>query len=71
MRPIGKLHIPLEAVVQRAGNEVFINIPKLVVAKMPWHEAPTLQAQAEKQGPPGASVGALYGSVHAAAQGSQ
>lgn len=60
-----KLHIPLEAVVQRAGNEVFINIPKLVVAKMPWHEPPTMQAQTEKQGPPGASVGALYGSVHA------
>lgn len=66
-----KLHIPLEAVVQRAGDEVFINIPKLVVAKMPWHEAPTRQAQEEKQGPPGAAVGALYGSVQATAQASR
>lgn len=59
----GKLHIPLETVVQRAGSEIFINIPKLVAAKMPWQEPPTSQAQREKHGPSLDSVSMLYGSV--------
>lgn len=52
----GKLHIPLEGVVQRAGSEIFINIPKLVASKMPWHESPTQQSQQDKRGPPLDSV---------------
>lgn len=67
----GKLYIPLETVAQRAGSEVFINIPKLVVAKMPWHEPPTLQAYRDKLGPPAADVPALYGSVQATVARSQ
>lgn len=59
----GKLHIPLEAIVQRSGNEVFINIPKLVAGKMPWHEPPSPQGYREKLGPGESSVGALYGST--------
>lgn len=59
----GQLHIPLEAVVQRSGTDVFVNIPKLVAGKMPWHEAPTLQAYRDKQGPAEDSVAALYGSA--------
>lgn len=58
-----KLYIPLEAVVQRAGSEVFVNIPKLVAAKMPWHEPPTAQTQRDTQGPPLAGVARMYGSV--------
>lgn len=59
----GKLHIPLEAVVHRAGDEVFVNIPKLVAGKMPWHEPPTPLSQQEKFGPPLANVDNLYGST--------
>ncbi len=30
------IYIPLDAVVKRSGTDVFINIPKLVTAMMPW-----------------------------------
>lgn len=59
----GTLHIPLETIVQRAGNEVFVNIPKLVAGKMPWQEPPTLQDRREKRGPAESSVPVLYGSI--------
>lgn len=67
----GKLYIPVEAVVQRSGSEVFVNIPKLVAEKMPWHEPPTLQSYRDKLGPAATQVGALYGSVQASAMGPQ
>lgn len=56
-------YIPLDAVTARIGNRVHINIPTLVVGKMPWSEPPTADATAEKAGPPAASVTHLYGSV--------
>lgn len=59
----GKLHIPLETVVQRAGTDIFINIPELVATKMPWHEPPTRETQQDKEGVPLDSVAMLYGSV--------
>jgi ureidoacrylate peracid hydrolase len=55
-------YIPLEAVVKRSGNTVFINVPKLVVGYMPWHEPPTAAAQQAKRGPRKDEVGQLYGS---------
>jgi ureidoacrylate peracid hydrolase len=54
--------IPLDAVVRRAGSEVFINIPKLVVGKMPWSAPPTRAERSEKRGPPAAQVENLYAS---------
>ncbi|MFN2398117.1 MAG: hypothetical protein ABR543_05675 [Gemmatimonadaceae bacterium] len=54
--------IPLDAIVRRAGDAVFINMPKLVVGKMPWSEPPTRADQREKTGPSAASVERLYGS---------
>jgi ureidoacrylate peracid hydrolase len=56
------LYIPLDAVVRRAGSTVFINVPKMVVGKMPWTEPPTLADRDEKRGPSEASVESLYGS---------
>ncbi len=53
-------YIPLDAVTKRSGNAVFINIPKLVVGKMPWQEAPSRQDRQEKQGPPATNVNNLY-----------
>lgn len=54
--------IPLDAVVKRTGKQVFINVPKLVVGKMPWGEPPSGRERATKLGPPAAEVERLYGS---------
>lgn len=53
-------YIPLDAVTKRSGNEVFINIPKLVVGEMPWKEAPTTKDREAKQGPRAGDVDKLY-----------
>ena len=53
-------YIPLDAVTKRSGNEIFINIPKLVVGEMPWKEAPTRKDRAAKQGPRAGEVSKLY-----------
>ena len=55
-------YIPLDAVARRAGTDVFINVPKLVVGMMPWGEPPTREAQEAKRGPRAADVPELYGS---------
>ena len=55
-------YIPLDAIVKRSGTNVFINIPKLFVGKMPWSEPPSrIEAQA-KLGPPSNNVNKLFGS---------
>jgi nicotinamidase-related amidase len=51
--------IPLDAIVNRAGNEVFINVPRLVVRKMPWDRPPRRSRQRQKYGQPAARVDAL------------
>jgi ureidoacrylate peracid hydrolase len=61
-------YIPLDAVVRRAGSEVFINVPKLVVGSMPWGEPPTRKTRQEKQGPPSQTVDKLYRSRAATIQ---
>lgn len=55
-------YIPINAVVKRSGTEVFVNIPKIMVGKMPWSEPPTRSTQREKQGPTAENVEKLYGS---------
>ncbi|MBA4159854.1 MAG: cysteine hydrolase [Gemmatimonadetes bacterium] len=55
-------YIPLNAVVKHAGNEVFINVPRLVVGQMPWSEPTTRKERQEKQGPRAGEVERLYGS---------
>ncbi len=55
-------YIPLDAVVKRAGTEVFINVPKLVVGEMPWSEPPSRNDRQAKLGPRGEDVQTLYGS---------
>jgi ureidoacrylate peracid hydrolase len=57
------LYIPFDAIVNRAGNEIFINVPKLLVRNMPWSQPPVRQQQQQKLGPPAAQVEKLYGSV--------
>ncbi len=56
------LFIPLDALVRRAGTDVFINAPKLVVGEMPWREPPTRATQQAKLGPRAEDVQKLYGS---------
>ncbi len=55
-------YIPLEAVVRRAGTDVFINVPKLVVGKMPWSEPPSRRERSQMRGPSAGTVDRLYGS---------
>lgn len=55
-------YIPLDAVVKRAGTDVFINIPKLLVGEMPWGEPPSRTDQQAKRGSRAQDVGHLYGS---------
>ena len=52
--------IPLDAVMHRAQDRVYVNVPKLVVGKMPWGERPTADGARAKLGAPAAEVGALY-----------
>jgi hypothetical protein len=58
-------YIPLDAVAMRSGEDVFINIPKLVVSEMPWKEAPTTKDWAAKQAPRAGEVDKLYRSKNA------
>lgn len=44
-------YVPLDTVVKRAGETVFINVPKLVIDEMPWEEPPKLDVQQQKRGP--------------------
>lgn len=53
-------YIPLDAAVKRAGNKIFINIPKLIIGKLPWNTLPTAAATQEKYGPQAAQVDKLY-----------
>jgi len=52
--------IPLDAVVKVADGKVYVNVPRLFVAKMPWDEPPTATAVQQKLGPRPDQVGALY-----------
>jgi len=53
-------YIPMDAVVQRSGSDVYINVPKLVASKMPWDKLPSRLERAEKNGAPAATVDKLY-----------
>ncbi|HWG84800.1 MAG TPA: isochorismatase family cysteine hydrolase [Deinococcales bacterium] len=54
--------IPLDAVVRRAGTDVYISVPRLLVPSMPWDDPPSMQTSREKRGLPADQVDRLYGS---------
>ncbi len=54
--------IPLDALTKVGRAEVFVNVPRLFVAKMPWNESPTSATRQEKLGAPRDEVVNLYGS---------
>jgi ureidoacrylate peracid hydrolase len=55
-------YVPLDAVIKRAGATVFINVPKLFVAEMPWGKPPARAERQAKCGPRSEEVHRLYGS---------
>lgn len=55
-------YVPLDAVTRRSGQNVVINVPKLVVGKMPWDEPPSAEDVRAKNGPAAADVEHLYAS---------
>ncbi len=61
-------YIPLDAVVKRIGTNVFINIPKLVLATMPWDKPASVNDKREKQGLAASKVDKLYHSYSPSAQ---
>lgn len=54
--------IPLDAVVRRAGTDVFVNVPRIVVGEMHWDQPPDRASRRAKFGPPAGEVQKLYGS---------
>jgi hypothetical protein len=56
-------YIPLDAVVKVAEGKAFVNIPKLVIGKMPWDEPPSAEMRRRKIGPPEEEIKHLYGSL--------
>jgi ureidoacrylate peracid hydrolase len=44
--------VPLDAIVKVGDGAVFVNVPRLFVAKMPWDEPPTSASRQDKLGPP-------------------
>jgi nicotinamidase-related amidase len=54
------IYIPLDAVVRRTGTDVFVNVPKLVIGKMPWSEPPTTADVRDKQGTAASQIEHLY-----------
>ncbi len=61
-------YIPLDAVVKHIGTDVFINIPKLVLATMPWDKPASGNDKREKQGLAESKVDKLYHSYSPSAQ---
>jgi hypothetical protein len=61
-------YIPLDAVVKCIGTDVFINIPKLIIATMPWKEPASRSDKREKQGPAASEVDKLYRSYSPSGQ---
>ena len=53
-------YIPLDAVTHRAEDRVYVNVPKLIIGKLPWDERPTSDATRAKFGPPAQDVDKLY-----------
>ncbi len=53
-------YIPFDAIVRKTGETVFINVPKLVVGKMPWDEPPSREGLRAKVGPATDDVEKLY-----------
>ena len=55
-------YIPFDAVVKKVGSTVFVNVPKLIVAKMPWDAPPSAADQQAKRGASAPDTKHLYGS---------
>ena len=53
-------YIPLDAVTHHVEDRAFINVPKLVIGKLPWGERPTSETEHAKLGLPADQVDKLY-----------
>jgi ureidoacrylate peracid hydrolase len=60
-RRVGRpLFVPLDAVVRRSAREVVLNVPWLLVPKLPWRAAPRRAARTALLGPVTKDVDRLY-----------
>ena len=53
-------YIPLDAVVKKVGRDVFVNIPKLIVGRMPWQVLPSAADHEARRGPRRSDGARLY-----------
>jgi nicotinamidase-related amidase len=60
--------IPLDAVTHVIEDRIYVNVPKLVLGKLPWAERPSAEATRSKYGPPANEVDKLYRSFAPSAQ---
>ena len=58
-----RIYVPTDATTKTVEGNVIINVPRIVVRKMPWKQPPARTVQEAKYGPSPDQVGTLYGSV--------
>lgn len=66
-----RIYVPIDATVKRIEGNVVINVPRIIVRKMPWKQPPTCTAQEMKHGPRPEQVANLYRSVAPSVHASQ
>lgn len=59
--PSGPRFIALDAVLKRSGTRAFVNVPMLVVGRMPWSEPPSTARQDDTLGRRAAQVTKAHG----------
>jgi nicotinamidase-related amidase len=58
-----RIYVPTDATTKTVEGNVIINVPRIVVRKMPWKQPPARTAQEAKYGPSPDEVETLYGTV--------
>ena len=70
-----RIYVPIDAAVKRVEGNVVINVPRIVVRKMPWRQPPARTVQEMKYGPAPEQIANLYGtaapSLHQEASGAR
>lgn len=66
-----RIYVPIDATTKMVEGNVIINVPRIVVRKMPWKQPPARTSQEEKYGPSPDQVETLYGTVAPSVRGAQ
>ena len=58
-----RIYVPLDATVKQVEGNVVVNVPRIIVRKMPWKQPPQRATQEVKYGPAPEAVTNLYGTI--------